>query len=63
VTCQARHKISTAAASQQSPQQYRISSRDQAPSAPVPWWMKRAKSSRPGQVPWAMISPVAAWSG
>jgi len=34
VTCQARHKIS-AAASQQSPWQYRISSRDQAPSAQV----------------------------
>jgi hypothetical protein len=33
VTCQARHKISAAA--QQPPPQYRISSRDQAPSAQV----------------------------
>ena len=28
----------------------------------VPWWMKQAKSSRSSQVPWAMISPVAASS-
>jgi hypothetical protein len=31
-------------------------------AVPVPWWMKEAKSSRPSQVPWAMISPVAASS-
>ena len=31
-------------------------------AASVPWWMKRAKSSRVSQVPWAMISPVAASS-
>ena len=28
----------------------------------VPTWMKRVKSSRASQVPWAMISPVAASS-
>jgi hypothetical protein len=29
----------------------------------VPLWMMRAKSGRASQVPWAMISPVAASSG
>ena len=28
-------------------------------AAPVPWWMKRAKSSRPSQVPWvALLAPA-----
>jgi hypothetical protein len=31
-------------------------------AVPVPWWMKQAKSPRASQVPWAMISPVAASS-
>jgi hypothetical protein len=31
-------------------------------AVPAPWWTKQAKSGRSSQVPWAMISPVAASS-